>query len=224
MTYKIKPLEEGFFNPYDKTANEPKKKSTIHLSDKVGIVQPRKEVFNINRVEYSKRPNGEFVMYSKTQFAKGEIVEICPIIFVGVEAKGIPNLKNYIFEIEKDKDKYGVVLGYGSLYKHSENPNLEYAYNRTNRQMYFSSLRQIQAQEELSINYGKDFWDEQATFNTVAPEKAPTLVNIPAANESADMVHNTSEVTGEEVEDNKFITTAKSTGRVNIAPLAGGQS
>jgi hypothetical protein len=223
MAYKIKPLGEGFFNPYDKDEKKAKKKQVVSLSDKVGILQPRKEVFNINRVEYSKRPNGEFVMYSRTQFAKGEIVEICPIIFVGVEAKAIPNLKNYIFEIEKDKGKYGVVLGYGSLYKHSENPNIEFAYNRTNRQMYFTAARQIQAQEELSINYGKDFWDEQATFNTVAPESKPTTVNLPVANES-EIVHNSKEATGEELEDNKFITTAKSTGRVNIAPLAGGQS
>lgn len=222
MKYKIKPLKEGFFNPYDKSTKE-EKKQTIHLADKVGVVQPRKEIFNINRVEYSKRPNGEFVMYSKTQFAKGEIVEICPIIFVGVEAKALPNLKNYIFEIEKDKNKYGVVLGYGSLYKHSENPNIEYAYNRTNRQMYFSAARQIQAQEELSINYGKDFWDEQATFNTVAPQNKPTVINLPTTNES-EIVHNSTEVTGESIDDNKFLTTAKSTGRVNIAPLAGGQS
>jgi len=223
MGYKIKPLEEGFFNPYDKSEEDKKKKEVIHLSDKVGVVVPRKEVFNINRVEYSKRPNGEFVMYSKTQFAKGEIVEICPIIFVGIEAKGIPNLKNYIFEIEKDRDKFGVVLGYGSLYKHSENPNLEYAYNRTNRQMYFTATRQIQAQEELSINYGKNFWSEQATFNTVATETAPTVVNLPSTNES-EIVHNSKEVSGEDIKDDKFVTVAKSTGRVNIAPLSSGQA
>jgi len=224
MTYKIKQLKEGFFNPYDKTVDKVEKKKNIRLSDKVGVVTPRKEVFNINRVEYSKRPNGEFVMYSKTQFAKGEIVEICPIIFVGVEAKAIPNLKNYIFEIEKDKNKYGVVLGYGSLYKHSENPNLEYAYNRSNRQMYFVTTRPIQAQEELSINYGKDFWDEQATFNTVAPETSPTIVNLSKTNENADIVHNTKEVSGDNIIDDKFISTANSTGRVNIAPLSTGQS
>lgn len=221
MTYKIKPLDEGFFNPFDK--KDEAKKPIISLSDKVGVVIPRKEVFNINRVEYSKRPNGEFVMYSRTQFAKGEIVEICPIIFVGVEAKAIPNLKNYIFEIEKTHDKYGVVLGYGSLYKHSENPNLEFAYNRTNRQMYFMAARQIQAQEELSINYGKDFWDEQATFNTIAPESKPTVISLPKANES-EISHADKSMTGEVPQDTDIIVKAKSTGRVNIAPLGGGQS
>jgi hypothetical protein len=225
MTYRIKALNEGFFNPYDEK-EEPAKKTPVSLADKVGTLSPRKEIFNINRVEYSKRPNGEFVMYARTQFAKGEIVEICPIIFVGVEAKAVPNLKNYVFEIEKHHGKYGIVLGYGSLYKHSETPNLEFAYNRTNRQMYFIAARTIQAQEELSINYGKDFWDEFATFNTIAPETAPTTVNVPAVKEGAEAVHAEAEnPTGEQIDPQKpFYTTSKSTGRVNIAPLGGGQS
>lgn len=223
MAYRIKPFNEGFFNPYDEETKKEEKKN-VRISDGGGSVIPRKEIFNINRVEYSKRPNGEFVVYSKTQFAKGEIVEICPIIIVGMEAKAIPNLKNYIFEIEKSKNKFGVVLGYGSLYKHSENPNLNYAYNRSNRQMYFTAARPIQAQEELSINYGKDFWDEQATFNTVAAESKPTVVNLPKTNESSGMVKNKLDATGEKFSDDKFVTVAKSSGKVNIAPLGSGQS
>lgn len=174
MAYKIKKLDEDFFNPYeeeDKLKNA--KKTPIHLSDKGGLLKPRREIFNINRVVYSKRPNAEFTVLSKTQFAKGEIIEICPIIFVGYEAKAIPRLKDFIFEIEKtgkNGGMWGLVLGYGSLYKHSEEPNVEYAYNRANRQMYFKAARTIQAHEELSINYGKDYWDERASFNTVAPK------------------------------------------------------
>lgn len=225
MRYKIKPLDEGFHNPFDTKGEEKEKKKVVSLSDKVGALSPRKEIFNINRVEYSKRPNGEFVMYSKTQFAKGEIVEICPIIFVGVEAKAVPNLKNYIFEIEKHHGKYGVVLGYGSLYKHSETPNLEFAYNRTNRQMYFIAARNIQAQEELSINYGKDFWDEFATFNTIASEPKTTDVNLSSVKETVDPIYaGVKDPTGEQVELENFYTKSKESGRVNIAQLGDGQS
>ncbi|HUW44229.1 MAG TPA: SET domain-containing protein-lysine N-methyltransferase [Dehalococcoidia bacterium] len=173
MSYRIKKLDEDFYNPYDEVV-EQKPKKPVHISDKGGLLKPRREIFNINRVVYSKRPNGEFTVMAKTQFAQGEIIEICPIIFVGREAKAIDRIKDFIFEIEKPTDDkpgmFGLVLGYGSIYKHSEEANVEYAYNRANRQMYFKAARIIQAHEELTINYGKDYWQERTSFNTMAPK------------------------------------------------------
>jgi len=186
MPYKIKKLDEDFYNPYDEKVEKKPKKSG-HISDKGGLLKPRREIFNINRVVYSKRPNGEFTVLSKTQFAKGEIIEICPIIFVGMEAKGIDRLKDFIFEIEKTGTKggmWGLVLGYGSLYKHSETPNVEYAYNRANRQMYFKAGRVIQAHEELTINYGKDYWEERAEFKMVAPKNETPAETTPDLEEN----------------------------------------
>ena len=103
MAYKIKKLEEDFYNPYDEEEKikAKKNKKPVAIADNGGLLKPRREIFNINRVVYSKRPNGEFTILSKTQFAKGEIIEICPIIFVGYEAKAIDRIKDFIFEIEK---------------------------------------------------------------------------------------------------------------------------
>ena len=202
MTYKIKKLEEEFYNPYDDEEKVGKKKGNkkpIHISDRGGILKPRREIFNINRVVYSKRPNAEFTVLSRTQFAKGEIIEICPIIFVGYEAKAIDRLKDFIFEIEKDGKNggmWGLVLGYGSLYKHSDNPNVEYAYNRSNRQMYFKAARVIQAHEELTINYGKDYWEERAMFGTMAP-KNETPASTDEVAEGMGLQPNAQTVTGE---------------------------
>lgn len=183
MTYRIKKLEEEFYNPYTEEEKlAAKDKKPVHISDKGGLLKPRREVFNINRVIYSKRPNGEFTILAKTQFARGEIIEICPIIFVGYEAKAIPRIKDFIFEIEKtgvNGGLWGLVLGYGSLYKHSEDPNVEYAYNRANRQMYFKALRTIQAQEELTINFGKDYWLERTSFGTMAPQNETPASTAP---------------------------------------------
>lgn len=181
MTYRIKKLDEDFYNPFsekDEILNN-KNKTPEHIADQGGLLKPRREVFNINRVVYSKRPNGEYTVMSKTQFARGEIIEIAPIIFVGYEAKAIPRIKDIIYEIEKtgkNGGMWGLVLGYGSLYKHSENPNVEYIYNRSTRQMYYKALRTIQAHEELTINYGKDYWDERASFNTMAPKNETPAV------------------------------------------------
>jgi len=189
MSYKIKKMDEDFYNPYEEEEKIKKQgnKKPVHISDKGGVLKPRREIFNINRVVYSKRPNGEYTVLSRTQFAKGEIIEICPIIFVGYEAKAIDRIKDFIFEIEKTGKKggmWGLVLGYGSLYKHSEDANVEYAYNRANRQMYFKAATIIQAHTELTINYGKDYWDERASFNTMAPKNETPGDTTPAVDEN----------------------------------------
>ena len=173
MKHKINTLEEyknkvneEFYNPFEKTEIDIK---PSHISDKGGLFKLRKEIFNINRVEYSKRANGDFTVLAKTQFAKGEIVEISPVLIVGVEAKAVHRLKDYIFEIDKNKQQYAIVLGYGSLYRHNKNPNIVFAYNKANKQMYFMSARPIKAAEELTIDYGKDYWDERTGFGEMAP-------------------------------------------------------
>lgn len=188
MKHKIKSLDEylklneDFYNPFDE--NNPIETKPSHIADKGGFLKLRKEVFNINRVEYSKKANGSYTVLSKTQFAKGEIVEIAPIIFVGLEAKAVPRLKDYIFEIDKAKQIYGVVLGYGSLYRHNENPNITFAYNRGNRQMYFIAARMINAGEELTINYGKDYWAERSGFGAMANESPVKAGEAVAKSES----------------------------------------
>jgi hypothetical protein len=173
MKHKIQKLDdflnEDFYNPFDE--GNPIETKPSHIADKGGLLRLRKEIFNINRVEYARKNNGNYTVLSKTQYAKGEIVEIAPIIFVGVEAKAVPRLKDYIFEIDKNKQQYGIVLGYGSLYGHSETPNITFAYNKQNRQMYFIAARTINAGEELTINYGKDYWDERNGFGTMAPQE-----------------------------------------------------
>jgi len=175
MKHKIKTLDEylkiteDFYNPFDE--DNPVKTKPSHIADKGGLLKLRKEIFNINRVEYSKMANGRYTVLAKTQFAKGEIIEISPIIFVGPEAKAIPRLKDYIFEIDKNKQIYGVVLGYGSLYKHSETPNVTFAYNPKNKQMYFIASKTIMAGSALCINYGKDYWLERSGFGTEAQQE-----------------------------------------------------
>jgi uncharacterized protein len=172
MKHKIKPfdefkkinrLNEDFYNPFEK--DNPVEVKPSHIADKGGLLKLRKEVFNINRVEYSKNKSGKYCVLAKTQFAKGEIVEIAPVIFVGLEAKAVSRLKDYIFEIDKSKGQYGVVLGYGSLYGHSPDPNVTFAYNKENRQMYFIAAKTINAGAELTINYGDEYWQERSGFS-----------------------------------------------------------
>ncbi len=158
-------LREDFFNPFDEDDSKEKKPKSI--TDKGGQLLLRKETFNLSRVEYSKRPGGEYTVIAKTQFARGEIVEMCPVIMLKEEAKTIDRLKDVIFEIDKDSNEWALVLGYGSLYRHNDKPNVDYAYNKLTKQMYFITKRPIKLAEELTINYGQNYWMERMQFNTI---------------------------------------------------------
>ena len=204
MKYKINTLEEyeqklneDFYNPFEETEIDTK---PSHIADKGGLMKARKETFNINRVEYSKRAGGDYTVLSRTQFAKGEIVEICPVVIVSAEAKAVQRLKDYIFEIDKAKQEYGIVLGYGSLYRHSQKPNIIFAYNKKNKQMYFMTGRTVQAGEELTIDYGKDYWDERTGFGEMGKIDKPQVepvVKGQAENEGMGLPQNANDITGE---------------------------
>jgi len=204
MKHKIKTLKEylaeDFYNPFDE--DNPIEVKPSHIADKGGLLKLRKEVFNINRVEYSKKANGAYCVLAKTQFAKGEIVEISPIIFVGPEAKAIPRLRDYIFEIDKSKQQYGVVLGYGSLYRHSDTPNITFAFNPKNKQMYFIAARTIKAGEELFINYGKEYWLERSGFGTMAPQEPVKNVEPVVKGENKDVEESQIQPNANDMENN----------------------
>ena len=195
--HNIKPLDdildEQFFNPFD-SEHIQKDSKPKHISDRGGLLGLRKEIFNINRVEYTRKENGGYQVIAKTQISKGEIVEIAPVIFLDNTAKSVNTLKDYIFEIDKEKATYCICLGYGSLYSHSKDPNIEFAYNKSNKQMYFIAKKFIQVGEVLNINYGDSYWAERMNFNLVGGQNNQAIV--PQVTDESEVVPNTTDVIG----------------------------
>lgn len=169
-------LEEDFNNPFEDN-DLIKKNAPTHIKDTNGSLIIRREVFNASRIEVSKIGT-KYSIKSRGQFARGENVEICPALIVGSEVNAVDKLKDIVFEIDADKDEWAVVLGYGSLYKHSEEPNLEYAYNKLTKQMQFIAKRPIKLGEELTINYGTDYWTARQDFGTIATAEKSSEVII----------------------------------------------
>lgn len=180
-------INEDFYNPFDQ---EEKPQEPKHIADAGGLFKPRKETFNLGRVEWSKRPGGDYTVIAKTQFARGEIIEICPLIILDEIAKTVDRLKDLVFEIDKKKGEYGLVLGYGSLYRHSNTPNVDYAYNKRQRHMFFIANKTIKAHEELTINYGSEYWEERSNLNmmskleNISQTKSPENEGVPQIEES----------------------------------------
>lgn len=63
-------------------------------------------------------------------------------------------LKNYVYDLGKGQS--GLALGFGSLFNHSNNPNVNYFIVKENKRrvIVYQAIRNIKAGEQLFIDYG----------------------------------------------------------------------
>ena len=97
-------------------------------------------------------PRGRGVFANRT-FAEGETVEVCPTVEI---SEGGGDLADYLFE-STNEGMFLVVLGFGMLYNHSSEPNLDY-FQENEAALAFVAQRQIDKGEELTISYGDEWW------------------------------------------------------------------
>ena len=157
-------LNEDFYNPFATEDDDKAKKKPVRISDAGLSLGKRRESYNPSRIEYVKKGTG-YVVQARTHFGANETVEIAPVIVVGSEVTAIDKLKDIVFELSKNGTEYALVLGYGALYSHSDKPNLSYAYNKKTQQMHFITTRIVKMGEDLTINYGTDYWVAKKEFN-----------------------------------------------------------
>lgn len=97
-------------------------------------------------------------VFALRRFDEGEVVEICPAVVVADEdAAGV--VRDYVFSAGQP-GKLWLVLGYAMLYNHSEEPNL---FHRSAGRLLieFVALRDLAIGEELTHNYGPDYWADR---------------------------------------------------------------
>ena len=68
-------------------------------------------------------------------------------------------LHDYIFEWGEQKDKCAMALGMIPIYNHSYESNCEYYMDNESEMMMVKTVRDVQAGEELTINYNGDWND-----------------------------------------------------------------
>ena len=96
-------------------------------------------------------------MFAAADIAKGEIVEVCPTLEVDDSAVS-GELGNYIFSSNDDEHTAIMPLGFGMLYNHSADANCEYVEHGP-QQIAYVTKRAVEAGDELTINYGDDWWE-----------------------------------------------------------------
>ncbi len=95
-------------------------------------------------------------VFAQRNFKKGEVIESCPVIVLPakeLDTLELTQLYNYYFAWGPDSKDAAIALGYGSLYNHSYMPNARYYKDFDNSLLKYVCIRDIQEDEEITINY-----------------------------------------------------------------------
>lgn len=103
-------------------------------------------------------------VFTKKPIGAHKIIEVAPVIVMSNEERILLDktlLHDYIFEWQpNDENKCCMALGFVPIYNHSYQSNCEYFMNYEEETILIKTVRNIEAGEELTINYNGD-WDDK---------------------------------------------------------------
>jgi hypothetical protein len=112
-------------------------------------------------IRIGKTPHGRGVIATE-DIAEEDVIEICPILTLATgDASGL--LDDYVVGLEGDAGGVVLMLGYGGLYNHSDDPNAAY-WVEAEDAYSFVALRDIEAGEEITISYGEEWLAARGGF------------------------------------------------------------
>ena len=124
----------------------------------------QRSVFELEIREVPTRGRGVFCT---TKIQAGSLIEECPVILVPAEETESltkTNLANYYFAWGGTGDDAAIALGYGSLYNHARDPNAMYVKKYDERLIAFFAIKDINPNEEITVNYHGGFGDRSDTW------------------------------------------------------------
>jgi hypothetical protein len=96
-------------------------------------------------------------VFALESFREGAVVEACPVVVFDTPADFLPEvLDRLMFDwgaLAGVPDTAALALGYGSLYNDDNPANMRYEALPTAAMLRFIAVRDIEADEELTINY-----------------------------------------------------------------------
>ena len=102
-------------------------------------------------------------VFTNMALTKNTVIEIAPVIIMTGEDRQLLDktlLHDYIFEWGENHDQCCMALGYVPLYNHSYTSNCEYEMDFKKGVINIKTVRDIEAGEELFINYNGD-WNKE---------------------------------------------------------------
>ena len=106
-------------------------------------------------------------IFTTQPIQEGDLIEICPVIVMPTKEMKIIDdtvLYNYYFLWGIEQEECAICLGYGSLYNHDYHPNARYELDLTNKTIDFFCIKEIEAGEEITVNYNGEAGDEKLVW------------------------------------------------------------
>ncbi|KGX87578.1 SET domain-containing protein [Pontibacillus litoralis] len=100
-------------------------------------------------------------VFATRNIAKGELIHDAPVIaYPNEEHEHIEKTRLADYAFEYGEHHTAFLLGYGMMFNHSYKPNATYEINFANHSFDFYAYRDIQAGEEIFINYNGEVDNE----------------------------------------------------------------
>jgi SET domain-containing protein len=106
-------------------------------------------------------------VFATEPIEENTVIEIAPVIVFDAEQRAHlekTELYNYIFEWGDDYTGCCVALGWASIYNHAGPSNCEYVMNFDESLMIFITRKNIEAGEELTVNYSTEWHDQKPVW------------------------------------------------------------
>ena len=106
-------------------------------------------------------------MFTNELILADTIIEISPVIVMPAADRILLDktlLHDYIFEWGTDKTQCCMALGFVPIYNHSYESNCEYFMDYSTDTIMLKTVKNIEAGEEVFINYNGDFNDKAALW------------------------------------------------------------
>ncbi|KAJ7459772.1 cytidine deaminase-like protein [Mycena latifolia] len=114
-------------------------------------------------------------VFAARAIAKHTVVEISPVLLLGKEEYETHGrftiLDEYAFKWKNGS--MALALGLGSLFNHSNSPNLSYTIDTSTDSIRYTTTRNVKLDEELCIYYGSNLWFEPAGRDAERPSSSP---------------------------------------------------
>lgn len=105
-------------------------------------------------------------VFTSAALPAGTLVERAPFLILDLGVTQAPPLSDYVFRLSDEEgselyDQRALVLGWGSLYNHNDDPSLEYAMILEQQLFEFTTRRAVRAGEQLFVSYGAVWWNDR---------------------------------------------------------------
>jgi hypothetical protein len=137
-------------------------------------IDKKSQLVSQNIVKKSKLEGGGYGVFAGTNYNEGDPVEKCVFLELSnsKDSENVrPELDHYVFASHVTPGKEVLVFGNGSLFNHSDTPNLELIYDSKKldkRIVVYRATKDIKKGDELFINYGKEWFNKHGMEKKVS--------------------------------------------------------